>query len=82
MVGSRNGMSDKPKLTGEMIVSDYDQSEVAVIIDELHKQLSDMRTLLNRSLKYIQHIDEVENSSCFYGCICGAEDLVSEIKAL
>lgn len=37
--------------------------------------------LLDRSMGYIQHINEKENSSCFYlyGCTCGAESLVTEI---
>lgn len=74
-------MSDETKLTGEMIVSDYDQSQVAGIIDELHLRIDALRSALINSKKFIQHIDEVENSSCFYGCTCGAESALADADA-
>lgn len=37
--------------------------------------------LLERARQYLQHIDEVENSSCFYGCTCGASLVLLEIDA-
>ncbi len=74
-------MNDKVKLTGEMIVSNYDQLQVAEIIDELHIRIDALRSALINSRKFIQHINEVENSSCFYGCTCGAESAVDDLDA-